>query len=232
MPSASDQPSASGQLSASAPPSRVRHDRDDVVAAALGLLDRVGLPDLTMRRLAATLGVQPSALYRHFASKQALLAALADRITAEGEDGDEDPSAEDGGPAAPDPDGTGAPVAPRPAEAAAVDPAAAAARLRAELLAHRDGAEVVASTFALGLGDGAPLGRLTRAFRGAGLPKDQAAGAGATLLHFVLGSVQLEQQRRQAAELGIRVALEPPGGFGLGVDLIVRGARTLAGSGR
>jgi AcrR family transcriptional regulator len=179
----------------------VRHDRDDVVAAALGLLDQVGLPDLTMRRLAAALGVQPSALYRHFASKQALLAALADRITAE--------------------DG---------AAAASAAPAAAAARLRTELLAHRDGAEVVASTFALGLGDGTALDRLTTAFRGAGLPQDQAAGAAATLLHFVLGSVQLEQQRRQAAELGISVAPEPPGGFGLGVDLIVRGARTPAPS--
>ncbi|MCK2036980.1 TetR family transcriptional regulator [Microbacterium sp. SSW1-49] len=59
-----------------------RHDRDGVARAALALLDEVGLADLSMRRIAARLDVQPSALYWHFASKQALLAELADRITA------------------------------------------------------------------------------------------------------------------------------------------------------
>lgn len=59
-----------------------RHDRDGVARAALALLDEVGLADLSMRRIAARLEVQPSALYWHFASKQALLAELADRITA------------------------------------------------------------------------------------------------------------------------------------------------------
>ncbi|MDQ4213327.1 TetR family transcriptional regulator [Microbacterium sp. ASV81] len=57
-----------------------RHDREHIVGVALDLLDRYGLPDLTMRRLAAELEVQPSALYWHFASKQDLLAAVADRI--------------------------------------------------------------------------------------------------------------------------------------------------------
>lgn len=59
-----------------------RHDRDGVARAALALLDEVGLADLSMRRIAARLGVQPSALYWHFQSKQELLAELADRITA------------------------------------------------------------------------------------------------------------------------------------------------------
>lgn len=59
-----------------------RHDRDGVARAALVLLDEVGLADLSMRRIAGRLDVQPSALYWHFASKQALLAELADRITA------------------------------------------------------------------------------------------------------------------------------------------------------
>ncbi|WP_435745294.1 TetR family transcriptional regulator [Microbacterium sp. PMB16] len=58
-----------------------RHDRDSVARTALGLLDEVGLADLSMRRIAARLDVQPSALYWHFASKQELLAELADRIT-------------------------------------------------------------------------------------------------------------------------------------------------------
>ncbi|WP_029260242.1 MULTISPECIES: TetR family transcriptional regulator [unclassified Microbacterium] len=59
-----------------------RHDRDSVTRRALALLDEVGLADLSMRRIAAGLDVQPSALYWHFASKQELLAELADRITA------------------------------------------------------------------------------------------------------------------------------------------------------
>nr|WP_201469978.1 TetR family transcriptional regulator [Microbacterium hydrocarbonoxydans] len=59
-----------------------RHDRDGVARAALALLDEVGLPDLSMRRIAGRLDVQPSALYWHFSSKQELLAELADRITA------------------------------------------------------------------------------------------------------------------------------------------------------
>lgn len=60
----------------------VRHDRDGVASAALALLDEVGLADLSMRRIAGRLDVQPSALYWHFHSKQELLAVLADRITA------------------------------------------------------------------------------------------------------------------------------------------------------
>lgn len=47
---------------------------------ALEILDKRGLPDLTMRALATSLGVQPSALYWHFANKQDLLAAIADHI--------------------------------------------------------------------------------------------------------------------------------------------------------
>lgn len=58
-----------------------RHDRDGVARAALALLDEVGLADLSMRRIAGRLDVQPSALYWHFSSKQELLAELADRIT-------------------------------------------------------------------------------------------------------------------------------------------------------
>lgn len=70
-----------------------RHSRDDVAEAALRILDDLGLPDLTMRRLAASLDVQPSALYWHFRSKQELLAELADRITADVPADDADVSA-------------------------------------------------------------------------------------------------------------------------------------------
>ncbi|OBI84281.1 TetR family transcriptional regulator [Mycobacterium sp. E740] len=55
------------------------HKRD-VVDAATALLDSYGLADLTMRRLARDLAVSPGALYWHFANKQQLLGAVADRI--------------------------------------------------------------------------------------------------------------------------------------------------------
>ena len=55
------------------------HKRD-VVEAATALLDDYGIADLTMRRLARELNVSPGALYWHFANKQELLGAVADRI--------------------------------------------------------------------------------------------------------------------------------------------------------
>ena len=66
------------------PPGRGRgHSADDVARAALRILDDDGLADLTMRRLATRLDVQPSALYWHFPNKQSLLAELSDRIVAQ-----------------------------------------------------------------------------------------------------------------------------------------------------
>lgn len=90
---------------------------------ALRLLDDVGLPDLSMRRLATELDVQPSALYWHFESKQHLLAAVADRILAALPSPDPRTSAEE-----------------------------AAQAILDALLSYRDGAEVVMSTYALRLG--------------------------------------------------------------------------------
>ena len=51
-----------------------------IVSAALDLLDDVGMDRLTVRALAARLGVQAPALYWHVASKQALLDEMATRI--------------------------------------------------------------------------------------------------------------------------------------------------------
>jgi TetR/AcrR family tetracycline transcriptional repressor len=56
----------------------MRLKRSDVLDRALALLEEVGLEALTMRRLAASLGVQPGAIYWHFVSKQALKDAMAE----------------------------------------------------------------------------------------------------------------------------------------------------------
>ena len=64
-------------------PKRRDLDQGRVVAAALALLDEVGLDELTMRRLAERLGVQAASLYRHVRNKDDLLALLADEISGE-----------------------------------------------------------------------------------------------------------------------------------------------------
>jgi TetR/AcrR family transcriptional regulator, tetracycline repressor protein len=54
-----------------------------VVAAARRIVDRDGLDALTMRRLAADLGVTPNTLYSHVAGKSALLDLLMDDVAGE-----------------------------------------------------------------------------------------------------------------------------------------------------
>jgi AcrR family transcriptional regulator len=54
-----------------------------VVAAARRIVDRHGLDALTMRRLAAELGVTPNTLYSHVAGKSALLDLLMDDVAGE-----------------------------------------------------------------------------------------------------------------------------------------------------
>ncbi|HSW98277.1 MAG TPA: TetR/AcrR family transcriptional regulator C-terminal domain-containing protein [Candidatus Saccharimonadales bacterium] len=54
--------------------------RDAIVAEALRLLDESGFAGLTLRRLAARLQVKAAALYWHFADKQDLIDAIAERI--------------------------------------------------------------------------------------------------------------------------------------------------------
>ena len=62
---------------------RARLSRAAVVDRALALSDSDGLDAVTIRRLAADLGVSPMALYWHFRSKDELLAGLAERVWAQ-----------------------------------------------------------------------------------------------------------------------------------------------------
>jgi AcrR family transcriptional regulator len=57
-------------------------DRATIVAAALSLVEREGADAVTMRRLGAELGADPTAVYRHFRNKEALLDAIADYLFA------------------------------------------------------------------------------------------------------------------------------------------------------
>ena len=177
-------------------------DRRDVVDKALEVLAAVGLPDLTMRRLGTELGVQQSALYHHFANKQALLGAVADEILARG------PRRE-------------------PASAEWADRVRArCADLRAAVLAYPDGADVVASMFAFGLGGAAPYDGLVDALDAAGLPREVVETAARTLLHYVYGHAVAQQAREQAVRLGAIEVEGLPDDFDIGLDLVVEGIRS------
>lgn len=177
---------------------RPRHSRGDVLAAALHLLQNHGLAELTMRRLAGELGVQPSALYWHVPSKQALLADLADRIIDRAESGE-------------------------------ADVLELCRSLRLALLSCRDGAEVVSSSLALGLGGLAAPERLTAAIRASGADEATARATAEILVHQILGQVWHEQQRQTAQSLGVAIAqlpgapIDPQAHVDLGVRLIVAG---------
>lgn len=181
----------------------MRYHRDDVVGRALGVLDAYGLADLTMRRLGAELGVQPSALYHHFANKQTLLAAVADEILARGA---------------------------RTPEAGPWDERviSVCTALRDAMLAYRDGAELVATVHAFGLGATAPYDALLGALRDGGLEPGLARIAARTLLHFVFGHVSDEQTHLQAGSAGA-IADDPreDSDFHLGLAIVVDGIRAL-----
>lgn len=188
------------------------HTRQDVVATAVRVLDEYGLADLTMRRLAAELDVQPSALYHHFPGKQALLAAVADHLLSR--QPLLDPGARD--------------VDWQPRLAAG------AHRLRDNLLACRDGAEVVATVLAYGLGSVRPDTIFADLLStpgpvGAGLDPATAAVAARTVVLFVLGHTGDEQVHLQAGSAGaISDAPRAESDFDLALSMVLAGVRVVA----
>ncbi|MBX5480864.1 MAG: TetR/AcrR family transcriptional regulator C-terminal domain-containing protein [Myxococcaceae bacterium] len=100
---------------------RAAIDRQAVVDAAFHVLQRAGLDGLTVRSIAARLGVQNPALYWHFRSKQEIVDAMAERIL------------------------RASVVEPAPDEEWSAWLRRAARAFRSALLSRRDGAQVVAS---------------------------------------------------------------------------------------
>jgi TetR/AcrR family tetracycline transcriptional repressor len=60
-----------------------RVSRDQILAAALRIVDEHGLEQLTMRRLGAELGVDPMTVYGHVSDKAALFDGLIELVLAE-----------------------------------------------------------------------------------------------------------------------------------------------------
>ena len=66
----------SGPATAAGVMDRFRPRAREIVTVARQLLEEEGLDSFSMRRLADRLGVRPPVIYKHFASKSALMAAL------------------------------------------------------------------------------------------------------------------------------------------------------------
>lgn len=186
----------------------MRYRRSDIVERAVTVLDEYGLADLSMRRIATELGLQPSALYHHFASKQMLLAAVADEILDRGHW----------------PDLTGAPWTERLA--------ADARALRDAMLAFRDGAELVATVHAFGLGVARPYERLVADLETGGFDAVFTPVAASTVLHFVFGHVLDEQTNLQASSVGAIESDLRDGqdeAFTMGLAIVLDGIRVREG---
>jgi|SRR4051812_45492832 TetR/AcrR family tetracycline transcriptional repressor len=56
--------------------------REDILAAAVAVIDAEGLEALTMRRLGAALGVTAMSLYRHFENRDAVLGGVVHHLVA------------------------------------------------------------------------------------------------------------------------------------------------------
>jgi TetR/AcrR family tetracycline transcriptional repressor len=197
------------------------YTREDVVETALSILDEFGLADLSMRRLAGVLDVQPSALYWHVPNKQTLLALVADQIIDRAATVNHSEFTRDGS-----------------LDWKAVTVAESIA-IRDALLAFRDGAEVVSSTLALGLGADGALARIRVGIDAVCPDSEVARVAAESILFLILGQVWHEQQRMQADSLGVvapavgatpedaraesRVLLGQIDAFAFGIELILDG---------
>ncbi|MCU6479993.1 AcrR family transcriptional regulator [Arthrobacter silviterrae] len=209
--------------------------REQVIDTAYGILRDFGLADLSMRRLARDLGVQPGALYWHVKNKQDLLGVLSVMILAPAgvEEVDGKVSRNSGGSGGSGPIGDGSGLSTGGVAASIEGIRQAAKDIRNALLAVRDGAEVVALTHALDPGALAALHSLAASFAGAGLPEAQAEWAGTALVHYILGTVTDEQTRAGLIDAGVLDGIvdasADAAAFAFGLDLLLEGCRTVSG---
>lgn len=160
--------------------------RDEVVATAIRLLDEDGLSGLTLRRLAKELGISAPTLYWHVKDKRELLDLMAERIVADHH-------------------------ASNPLQTAGFEWWEIIAEgLRSQyhaLIAHRDGAQVVAGNRPTE--SGLPMvERWLGIWSEAGFPADEALGMILAAGNYVLGAA-LEYQAETERAL-LRKEKRPP----------------------
>lgn len=182
--------------------------RHTLIETALRLLDEVGLDGLTVRRLAAELGVQSPALYWHIRTKQELLDGMADAIVLAA--------------------GMGPPLQ---AETWQDWLTRRARAYRGSLLAHRDGARVVAHAAALSPAAIELFDEELDALVGRGFTPGLALRTIATVTRYINGFVLQEQVERQpntAVQPGVTLlAAITESGNPLGEDAFEHGLRVL-----
>lgn len=184
--------------------------RENIARSGLKLLNEVGLNGLTLRLIAADLGVKAPALYWHMKNKQELLDEMATQMYRD--------SVVDRRP---------------PASAEEWEGVAHGARaLRRMMLAYRDGGKVFAGTY---LGDPSLVGEhpLRRSIE-AGLDEGRASRATFTVYCFVIGYVIEEQavrpmpgefDERYRESAGEAVLGDADARFEDGLAMVLSGAR-------
>lgn len=146
----------------------VRLTREVLVDACLRIADREGPDAVTLRRLGSELGVDPTAVYRHFRDKGELLVAMADRLLVEVLEGFE------------------------PTGGWRADLRELAMRARRAYLAHPRLALLVTSARAPLPSESRITELGLRILRGAGLPDEEAVLAFQTLESYTAGGSSLE----------------------------------------
>ena len=143
--------------------------RDQVIRAALDLLDQEGLDGLTLRKLALALDIQAPSLYWHFSGKQALIDAMADALVMN----------------------VVLPQSPDQPWDSRLRQISAA--LRQALLKHRDGARVFAGTYVVSDNVLRVNESMLEAFALAGVDLSRASTYAFSVLYYILGFVMEEQ---------------------------------------
>ena len=170
-------------------------DTDSIERAALDLIDETGLDGLTMRALGRRLGVDPTAVYRYYRSKDELLDALVDRVFTERPREGQQPQ-------------------PPPEEPDWRDVARRACQgMRRGLLAHA--ALVPLAVFRPPRAGGTLTGieGLLGALLGAGFDQRETAAAYHTLLYYTLGHAALEAPYAQMGDEEANAIIAATRGF-------------------
>jgi AcrR family transcriptional regulator len=176
-------------------PVRIPLTRRRIVEAALAIVERDGLPALTIRQLASALNVAPMSLYSHVTDKAELVDLMVDFVIGGVLEDDGGTPAESGRDARAAESGKLA----RAAESGKLDWVAELRRLSLAFhdawAAHRGLVRVYADGVTLGPNGARMTERILAVLRSAGFDDRGAAEAFFLLFHYTIGSLQIAPTR-------------------------------------